>query len=210
MNKALTSDRKIMDHCRPIALAQYHLLTLALVAAGYEADRFAGLSPSCDYSLPELQERKEEWVELYLNALGAGVNLDTFPDINNCDLATAADATITAQKASLTTNLAGATNNDLVFTARSSGPLGNILQIQYVNPAANNASLLVTQVGSLIRVSLATGAGGAVTTTAAMLKTKIQETPTANAIVSVAYKGTDTGAGLLEALAATNFAGGSL
>lgn len=96
MNKALTSDRKIMDHCRPIALAQYKLLQLSLVKSGYDADRFKCLEPSCDYSRPELEERKEEWVELYVDALGIGVDLGTFPDVNSCTLISADDAILLA------------------------------------------------------------------------------------------------------------------
>lgn len=210
MNKALTSDRKIMDHCRPIALAQYQLLVLSLVAAGYSADRFKVLEPSCDYSRPELEERKEEWVELYVDALGVGVDLDTFPDVNNCNLISASSAELVSQnraKASLTTALTGA-NNDLVITARNYGSIGNILQVQLVDPAGNSQALAVTVVAGLIRVSLATNSGGAITSTATLVKAAIEANASANALVSVALAASNTGAGVVTAMAATNLTGG--
>ncbi len=210
MNKALTSDRKIMDHCRPIALAQYKLLTLALVAAGYDADRFKCLEPSCDYSRPELEERKEEWVELYVDALGMGVDLSTFPDVTSCNLISSdSTALVSANraKANLTTALAGG-NNDLVITARNYGSIGNILQVAYIDPAGNNQALAVTLVGPLIRVSLATGAGGAITSTAANVKTAIEVHAGANALVSVANASGNNGSAVVTAMAATNLSGG--
>ena len=208
MNQSLTSDRKAMDHCRPIALAQYKLLTIALVAAGYASDRYAVLNPACDYSRPELEERKEEWVELYLSALGLGVDLDTFPNVNDCILTSADLIETTPTKASLSTALAG-DNNDLVFTARQAGAFGNLLQVQYVDPAGNNQALAVTQVGALIRVSLATGVAGAITSTASQVKAKIEDSATANSLVSVALKANNTGATAVTAMAATNLSGGT-
>ncbi len=211
MNQSLTSDRKAMDHCRPIAIAQYKLLTLALVAAGYEADRYAVLEPACDYNRPELEERKEEWVELYLNALGIGVDLATFPNVNDCTMTPITDTELTAStatRASLTTALTGA-NNDIVFTSRTYGAIGNTLQVQYVDPVANSQALSVSLLANLIQVSLATGAGGSITSTAAQVKTAIEANASANSLVSVAYAASNTGAGVVTAMAGTNLSGGT-
>ena len=45
MNKALTTDKVFLEHKIPLRKAQYALLSVALVAAGYAADRYAVLEP---------------------------------------------------------------------------------------------------------------------------------------------------------------------
>lgn len=63
------------------------------------------------------------------------------------------------------TALAGA-NNDLDWIARAPGAGGLALSVEYINPGANNAALSVTFASSKATVHLATGSGGAITTTA--------------------------------------------
>lgn len=101
-----------------------------------------------------------------------------------------------------------ATNNALTFTSKLTGVAGNATTIALVNPAANNAAIAVTVVDGAISVSLATGAGGAITTTAAQLAAAIAGNEAANALVAVANTGASTGAGLVTAMAAASLAGG--
>lgn len=109
--------------------------------------------------------------------------------------------------ATLTTSLAGA-NNDMVFTAVGYGADGNAVTIAYIDPAANGAALSVTVSGSAITVNLATNGGGAITSTAAEVKTAIDAYAAAAALVTCANAGADTGAGAVTALAATALSGG--
>ena len=116
-------------------------------------------------------------------------------------------ANFAALYASLSTTLVGA-NNDLVFTAKASGVVGNSITITYVNPgAAGNISCAV--VGTNITVTLGNSAVPAINSTAGEVKAIIEATPAAHALVSVAYAGTDTGAGIVTALAKTALAGGA-
>jgi hypothetical protein len=210
MNRAITSDRKTQDHLFPLRKANYALLAVALVAAGYEATRYASLEPSCfPDQLTETEYRKASWVQFYINALALSADLETLPDINVCELVSADDTALAlGTKASLTTALAGA-NNDLVHTARQYGSAGNILQVQYVDPAANSQALAVTVVGSLIRVSLATNGGGAITSTASLVMAAINAHVTAKTLIVSTLAASNTGAGVVVASAAVNLTGGT-
>ena len=64
-------------------------------------------------------------------------------------------------KATYTTNLTNAANNDLVFTAVASGAAGEAVMIQYLDPFTPSSPLSVSVAGSVINVSLATDALGA-------------------------------------------------
>lgn len=210
MNRALTSDREYFDNCLPLHKANYKLLQLALVAAGYSEDRYSVLKPACQTDRLVLEERKHEWVKFYINALSLSVDLDTIPDLQACNLLSSDNAVITLPGtfASKTTVLTG-TNNDLVFTARKKGSIYNLLQVQYVNPAGNNQALSVSMVGSLIRVSLATGAGGAITSTATLIKNALTANAAINALIATTLAASNTGAGIVTAMAAENLAGGT-
>jgi hypothetical protein len=96
-------------------------------------------------------------------------------------------------QAALSTNLTG-TNNDLTFTSRRKGNAQNLITVAYVDPVGNNQALAVSTVGNAISVSLATGAGGAITSTAAL--------------VFAANKAGNDGTGVVIAMAATALAGG--
>jgi len=101
-----------------------------------------------------------------------------------------------------------ASNNALTITSKLTGALGNAISLELVNPGTNSASLTITVTGQAIRASLATSSGGAITTTAAQLKTAIEGNTAANALVAVANTSTSTGAGVVAALAATSLSGG--
>lgn len=106
----------------------------------------------------------------------------------------------------LSTALAG-NNNDLDFTSVLSGVAGNSTTIQYVNPGADHV-LSIAVVGQVITITLGY-ATGAISSTAANIKTIIDATPAAAALVTVANKAANDGTGLVIALAATPLATGT-
>lgn len=112
---------------------------------------------------------------------------------------------VNAKEASLTTALAG-DNNDMTYTAVATGPDGNSITVEYIDPGADGA-LSVAVTGTAIAVTLAYGGGG-VTSKAADVKAAIDGTPAAAALVTVANAAGNTGAGLVAAMAATPLAGG--
>ncbi len=73
---------------------------------------------------------------------------------------------------------------------------------------ADTKTLAVTVSDTDISVSLATDTGGSITSTAANIKTAIEGTPAAHALVGLANAGADTGAGVVTALARTHLSGG--
>jgi hypothetical protein len=109
--------------------------------------------------------------------------------------------------ATLSTSMSG-TNNDIVLTARTAGTAGNDITLALIDPSANNAALSVAVTGTDIVVNLATGAGGAITTTATQLLAAIAASTAANALVSGALKGSDNGGSAVTALAETALSGG--
>jgi hypothetical protein len=117
-----------------------------------------------------------------------------------------------AGAASLTTNMTGNTNNDLVFTANELGVDGNRISVQLVNPDLADQPLSVVVNGAHeIVVNLATGAGPgkAITTIASDIKTAIEADEVANSLVSVANKSNNNGTGVVEALAESFLTGGT-
>lgn len=110
-------------------------------------------------------------------------------------------------KATLTTDLAG-DNNDLKYTSKLNGALGNAITVEYVDPDDVDAELAVSVDGTAITVSLATGAAKAITTTASDIATAIAAHAEANALVAVANAGLDTGVGTVTKMAATALTGG--
>jgi hypothetical protein len=116
--------------------------------------------------------------------------------------------TLTPPKATLTTSISG-TNNDLVYTAKTGGPAGNSIRIQYVVSGTSTAFALAVQ-GFDIVVTSATDGGGAATTTSAALKSAIEASFDASRLVTVAHAASNDGTGVLATLAATALAGGSL
>lgn len=124
------------------------------------------------------------------------------------NLITAAVTGGSAVAATLSTNLTG-TNNDLTFTAVTAGTGGNSVTVTYVDPSGNNQALAISVLGSAITASLATGGGGAITSTAAQIKTAIEASAAASALVTVANKSGNDGTGVVTAMAATALSGGT-
>jgi hypothetical protein len=101
----------------------------------------------------------------------------------------------------LATSLTGA-NNDIVVMSRASGTSPS-WTLTLVDPAANDASLSVTKSGNNITANLATGAGGAITTTASQLVAALNSDDDSAPYVYAIVKTGDTGAGVVTALAQT-------
>jgi phage tail sheath protein FI len=110
-------------------------------------------------------------------------------------------------KASLQTGVVGS-NNALTFTSKLDGELGNSSSLRLVNPGANNAPLSISVSGRDVTVNLATGVTGAITTTAAQLKTAIEANTAANALFTITNTGASTGAGVVASLRRAQLAGG--
>lgn len=120
-----------------------------------------------------------------------------------------APAIVTSAVAELTTDLTGA-NNDMVFTAVERGLAGNDISVAYVVPAADATDevveVITTGAAKLIQVTLRKS--GATLSTAAQVKTAIEGDTAANALVTIANSGGDTGAGEVIAMDATPLEGG--
>jgi phage tail sheath protein FI len=101
-----------------------------------------------------------------------------------------------------------ASNNALTFTSKLDGQLGNSSSISLVNPQANSQALAISVSGRDVTVRLATGPSGAITTTAALLKTAIEANVDANALFTITNTGASTGVGIVAALRRTALAGG--
>jgi phage tail sheath protein FI len=110
-------------------------------------------------------------------------------------------------KASLLTGVV-ASNNALTYTSKLLGILGNKIELEIVNPGTVSATLAVTVEGRFIRVSLATDAQKAATTTATQLISAIQANAAANALVTVASTGASTGGAAVTTLRRVALAGG--
>lgn len=81
---------------------------------------------------------------------------------------------------------------DLTYTADTAGAAGNDISITYTDPGAANQSISVSVVGDAIDVSLATDGSSVITSTADEIKTAIEGTPAAAALVDITVSGTGT------------------
>lgn len=105
--------------------------------------------------------------------------------------------------AAMTTAL-GVAHAELVFTAKTRGPGGNNITIEYVDPEEANATVAVEVDGTAIKVLLVPGEGGAITTTANDIIAAFAD----NTLVSVVKKSANDGSGVVTAMAATALTGG--
>ena len=101
---------------------------------------------------------------------------------------------VPAKVAATGTTNDGVTNGILTWTAVEAGLDGNGVTIIQQDPKANDQALAIVVSEKTITISLATGGAGAISTTAALLKTAIEANDDASALVAVVYSG--TGAGL--------------
>lgn len=109
--------------------------------------------------------------------------------------------------ASVTVNMTAATS-DLTYTAKAAGSAGNGITVTHIDPAGNNKPLIVSVTANDdITISLATGAAGAITSTAALVKAAVNSDTVASSLVTCEDEG--VGSGLVNALATTNLTGGT-
>jgi len=102
---------------------------------------------------------------------------------------------------------AGGEGSDIIYTAFTAGPDGNDITIEYADPGTASSSLAVTVVGDAITVSLATDAGGAITSTANNVAAAINADAAASALVNATLKD-GAGASVVEEKVATSLSGG--
>ena len=102
-----------------------------------------------------------------------------------------------AQGAAIARLAVGAANAALTFAATAAGAAGNTISLEIVRPAEASQPLTVTRDERAITVSLATDAGGEVSTTAANLVAAFAADAAAPAreLVSVANTGASDGRG---------------
>ena len=109
-----------------------------------------------------------------------------------------------AVAAVLTTALTGV-NNDLTFLAKTAGTAGNSITVALV-ATGNDTPLSVDVASSAITVNLATGSGGAVTSTATEVRNAINVDAEAAALITASLAPGNSGSGVVTALSAANLA----
>jgi hypothetical protein len=105
----------------------------------------------------------------------------------------------------------GVADTDVLWTAQApdwAGQRGEDITIEYRDPGANSASLSVVVEGTAIIVNLATDGGGAITSTADLIKAAVAALAEAAAMVVGTDVGTDDGSGVVTAMAAKRLSGG--
>jgi len=102
---------------------------------------------------------------------------------------------------SLKTALAG-NNNDLVFTAKRFGKASSGIRVRYV-VSGNNTALSVSVSGKDITVNVATDGGGAATSTATQVRTAVNASTSAAALVGASNAPGNDGTDVVAAMAYT-------
>lgn len=98
----------------------------------------------------------------------------------------------------------GTGTNALTFVADAAGIAGNEISVRLRNPGAINATLSVSLTGKAITVNLATDGTGAITSTAALIKTALDANTGIAALVNV----TSGGTGVVTPTATVRLSGG--
>lgn len=93
------------------------------------------------------------------------------------------------QNATVTTTEGAGVNAKITFTAKEIGSGGNQITVQLRDPAGNNQSESVTQTGDGFVVNLATGPGGAITSTPTTIKATIEADASAAEALTVTLPG---------------------
>jgi hypothetical protein len=115
-----------------------------------------------------------------------------------------------AAKAAFSTSLTG-TNNDMTFTAHTTGSAGNAITVEYNTShfPLSNATTVAHCSGTAIVVDLKTDGAGAVTALASEVKTAIEANAEAAALVDITNVAANDGTGTVTAMVATPLTGGS-
>ena len=104
--------------------------------------------------------------------------------------------------AKLATGVVGS-NNAITFTAVVPGTDAEKIKVQLLDPSANSQALAVSVSGDTIVVSLKTGVGGAIESTAEEVIAAVNAHLVAKTLVTAANTGASTGKGVVAAVAAT-------
>lgn len=115
---------------------------------------------------------------------------------------------VPAVAAGLSTAMVGK-DNDITFTAVAPGVTGNALKVQLLDPSGNDKALAVDIIGDTVVVSLATDAGGAITSTAADVIAAVNAHLVVKTLIKAAVAAGNDGSGVVTALVATALAGGT-
>lgn len=115
------------------------------------------------------------------------------------------DTPVNAVAATLTTDLTG-DDNDLVFTAKTKGVVGNDIMITYVDPGEETATESVEVTGSAIVVTLRSVSS--VLSTALEVTAAIEGDAAADALVTVANAAANDGTGSVTEMEAAALADG--
>jgi hypothetical protein len=110
--------------------------------------------------------------------------------------------------ASLTVDPAGA-NNALDWEAIDDGTEGNLISVEYIDPAANSSPLDLDLDGNAIKVYLATDGGGVITTIADDISAAVAVHPVISLLVTCVDNGGDDGSGVVTAMAQAYLTGGT-
>lgn len=102
-----------------------------------------------------------------------------------------------------------ADNNRIRWAAREKGTDGNAIKVAIVDPSANNAALAVAIDGDTVKVSVATGGTGTITSTAADVIAAVNAHLVASDLVTASNVTGSTGAGVVAAVAAGALSGGT-
>ena len=137
-----------------------------------------------DYSGSAFLELNKGWITL---AVADG-------SVRDVDIAPGAVAYATASTGVV------ASNNAITWTATQSGAAGNDIRVILSDPGQASQALAVTVSGTVVTVSLATGAGaGAITSTPALIIAAVAANGNAAALVTGANTGASTGAAAVTA-----------
>lgn len=85
MNNVLNTNKSYGESMRILLKAKYILLQQALVGLGLSPDLYSTLNPECYTNSIILEERKGDWIDYYLLAIGCGFDPATLPNINDCE-----------------------------------------------------------------------------------------------------------------------------
>jgi hypothetical protein len=100
-------------------------------------------------------------------------------------------------------------NANIKYTAVTPGVGGNAISVTHVVPAGAGAALTIGVVGNAITVNSATAAAGVASSTAAQVIAAVIASAPAAALVTPSLGANATGAGIINALALANLAGGA-
>jgi hypothetical protein len=67
------------------SIVNQHNYAVLVALAGSDASKVSCLAPECSSNMRQFEKKKAMWVHLLINALNAGISLDSLPDGCTCD-----------------------------------------------------------------------------------------------------------------------------